>query len=159
MERYIALADELLEALDQHRHIPPESLSNTMCGEVAVLRLLQGTNAELGAGHISRELHMTTSRVAAVLNSLERKDMIERSVDAQDRRRVMVQLTAKGERCCQERHREARARITALLSRLGESDAAEFTRLTKRVFDILTQLGGPQPAAPGENSSTENEKK
>lgn len=146
MDRYIALADELIDALDQHRHIPPESLSNTLRGEVAVLRLLNCTNTGLSAGYISRELHMTTSRIAAVLNSLEKKNMIERTVDVQDRRRIMVQLTAKGKCHCQAHYEEARARMTALLFRLGESDATEFTRLTKRVFDILAQFEKQYPA-------------
>ena len=42
-----------------------------MRGEMAVLRLLAVEKQPLLAGEISKKLSMTTSRIAAVLNSLE----------------------------------------------------------------------------------------
>lgn len=146
MERYTVMADELLNALDEHPHMPPESLNNTMRGEIAVLRLLNGMDTEMSAGYISRELHMTTSRIAAVLNSLEKKSMIERAVDVHDRRRIIVRLTDKGKTHCLAHYAEVRSRITTLLSILGEKDAAEFTRLVKSVFDISSHLEQPPRA-------------
>ena len=98
MTNYSALAQELLHALDATGPRPPhEDISQTQRGEMAVLRLLARENRQLLAGEISRGLGMTTSRIAAVLNSLEKKDMITRCVDPADRRRVVVALTARGE--------------------------------------------------------------
>ena len=101
MTNYSALAQELLHALDTAGPRPPhEDISQTQRGEMAVLRLLAEENRQLLAGEISRGLGMTTSRIAAVLNSLEKKDMITRCADPADRRRVVVALTARGEDFC-----------------------------------------------------------
>ena len=108
-----------------------------MRGEMAVLRLLAVEKQPLLAGEISKKLSMTTSRNAAVHNSLEKKKMIERCEDAEDRRRVLVRLTQEGMAFCKGRHAEARTRFAHLLERLGNEDARQFVNLLKRVFAIL----------------------
>ena len=143
MTNYSALAQELLHALDTAGPRPPhEDISQTQRGEMAVLRLLAEENRQLLAGEISRGLGMTTSRIAAVLNSLEKKDMITRCVDPADRRRVVVALTARGEDFCRARRREAERDFTHLLERLGEDDARQFVHLLGRVFAILGEDRG-----------------
>lgn len=144
MTNYSALAQELLHALDAMGPRPPhEDISQTQRGEMAVLRLLAEENRQLLAGEISRGLGMTTSRIAAVLNSLEKKGMITRLADPGDRRRVVVALTGRGEDFCRARRRDAERDFTHLLERLGEEDARQFVRLLGRVFAILAEEGGP----------------
>ena len=144
MTNYSALAQELLHALDTAGPRPPhEDISQTQRGEMAVLRLLAEENRQLLAGEISRGLGMTTSRIAAVLNSLEKKDMITRCADPADRRRVVVARTGRGEDFCRARRREAERDFTHLLERLGEDDARQFVHLLGRVFAILAEERGP----------------
>ena len=144
MTNYSALAQELLHALDATGPRPPhEDISQTQRGEMAVLRLLAEENRQLLAGEISRGLGMTTSRIAAVLNSLEKKDMITRCADPADRRRVVVALTERGEDFHLARRREAERDFTHLLERLGEDDARQFVHLLGRVFAILAEERGP----------------
>ena len=144
MTNYTALAQELLHALDVAGPQPPhEDISQTQRGEMAVLRLLARENRQLLAGEISRGLSMTTSRIAAVLNSLEKKGMITRCADPGDRRRVVVSLTACGAAFCQARRKDAERDFTHLLERLGEEDARQFVHLLGRVFAILAEERGP----------------
>ena len=139
MTNYSALAQELLHALDATGPRPPhEDISQTQRGEMAVLRLLAREQRQMLAGEISRSLSMTTSRIAAVLNSLEKKEMIARLPDPADRRRVAVALTARGEDFCLARRKEAERDFTHLLERLGEDDARQFVHLLGRVFAILS---------------------
>ena len=143
MTNYSALAQELLHALDATGPRPPhEDISQTQRGEMAVLRLLAREQRLMLAGEISRSLSMTTSRIAAVLNSLEKKEMIARLPDPADRRRVAVALTARGEDFCRARRREAERDFTHLLERLGEDDARQFVHLLGRVFAILGEDRG-----------------
>ena len=143
MTNYSALSQELLHALDTAGPRPPhEDISQTQRGEMAVLRLLARERRQMLAGEISRSLSMTTSRIAAVLNSLEKKDMITRCVDPADRRRVVVALTARGEDFHLARRREAERDFTHLLERLGEDDARQFVHLLGRVFAILAEDRG-----------------
>lgn len=135
-----SLADELLRIMDENPHsLHDDQISATLRGEMAVMRLLggRGTPCQLAAGEISRKLSMTTSRIAAVLNSLERKQMIVRQADPHDKRRVMVTLTEQGLAFCEEKHRHFVARATRFFELLGEEDARVFVRLMKRVAQIL----------------------
>lgn len=145
MTNYAEMAEEILCAMDATRHCPPhEELSRTVRGEIAVLRLLSTRERPLLAGEISKGLSMTTSRIAAVLNSLEKKALIVREDDAGDRRRVLVRLTPEGEALCREQRESARRDFTRVLERLGEEDARRFTDLLKRVLTFLPE----RPAHP-----------
>lgn len=84
---------------------------------MAVMRLLHnGTKKKMTAGELSSRLSMTTSRVAAVLGSLEKKGLLERENDAVDRRRVLVSLTQAGEALCEKRKAHFKSKIALLLS-------------------------------------------
>ena len=93
-----ALTEEMTRLLDEHpREARENRFSASLCGEMAVMRLLHnGTKKKMTAGELSSRLSMTTSRVAAVLGSLEKKGLLERENDAVDRRRVLVSPDAGG---------------------------------------------------------------
>lgn len=138
MDRYEALAQELMCSLDQKIKSPPqEEIGAAMRGEMAVLRLLTREGAPMTAGKISHALGMTTSRIAAVLGSLEKKEMILRQADDADKRRVLVTLTQQGSACCQRRRQEVLAHMTAMLAYLGEDDAENFVRIMKRTHEFM----------------------
>ena len=136
MNPYESLAEQMLLTMDQHRHIPPEPVSGTIRGEMAVLRLLSHLGGGQNPGEIAGKLNMTTSRIAAVLNSLEKKQQIIRTVDPSDRRRMLVSLTEKGKTTCLERREEAKQHLTRMLMRLSEEDAQTFVRLCNQLFFV-----------------------
>ena len=146
MNEYEALAHAFLNDMASKKRLPPhgDEVSASMRGEMAVLRLLGESELPLTAGDLSRDLRMTTSRIAAVLNSLQRKGMIERDADTLDRRRVLVRLTAAGSALCEHRKACVRGRLTAIFERLGMEDTREFMRIMGRVFDINEALGGAE---------------
>ena len=138
MQYYEALAQEMMSALDQTIKSPPqEEISAAMRGEMAVLRLLGREAKPLPAGEISRALSMTTSRIAAVLGSLEKKDMILRQADEIDKRRVLVTLTQKGDAFFLKRRQEVMEHMTEMLQYLGKEDAAHLVRIIKRTHDYM----------------------
>ena len=134
MNRYEYLAEQLLLSMDRHKHLPLEPVSDAVRGEMAVLRLLSQEENGMHAGEIADMLRMTTSRIAAMLNSLEKKLMIRRITDPKDKRRVIVFLTHTGRAACNERRNEAKAHLTAMLERFCEEDAQTFVRLCSRLF-------------------------
>lgn len=138
MELYSSLARELLEALDHKKKRPPHGdMSASMRGEMAVMCMLANEEKPVTAGSISSTLHMTTSRIAAVLGSLQKKKLIERICDEKDKRRVLVTLTDEGMDFCKKRKQHIIDDMSYMLSQLGEEDARQFVRLMKRVHDIM----------------------
>lgn len=141
MERYEALAREFFEALDASSSVPSnDRVSETMRGEAAVMRLLMRQEKSLTPGEIGKLLGMTSSRVAAVMNTLEKKGLVLREGDAQDRRRVRVTLTEQGKVFCRHKQRCAVGDLSTLLSQLGEEDAALFVRLSRRVMEMMPRM-------------------
>lgn len=141
MNIYEALTKELMEAFAARRAVPPkDKISESIRGEMAVLRLLGEEQLPIAAGEISRVLNMTTSRIAAVLASLEKKEFITRRSDDEDKRRVLVALTDKGRDFHAAKKAEAHMHMQQLLMRLGEDDAREYVRLMKRVAQILPEI-------------------
>lgn len=142
MDQYEALAKELIAAIDRDGRQPPhDQVSASLRGEMAVIRLLAKQDGQMTAGDISRVLHMTTSRIAAVLGSLQKKGMIDRYADPEDRRRVLVELTLMGKDFSKERERCLYMDMTRMLHALGEEDAAHLVRIVKR----LTEIALPHP--------------
>ena len=133
------LTEEMTRLLDEHpREARDNRFSAIMCGEMAVMRLLHnGSRKKMTAGELSSKLSMTTSRMAAVLGSLEKKGLLERENDEVDRRRVLVSLTQAGDALCEKRRQHFMKKISLLLSMLGD-DAPEFVRLLGRVFEITS---------------------
>ena len=133
------LTEELVRLLDEYpREARDYRFSSTLRGEMAVMRLLHsGAKQKMTAGELSSRLGMTTSRVAAVLGSLEKKGLLERENDEVDRRRVLVSLTQAGDALCEKRRQHFMKKILMLLSMLGD-DAPEFVRLLGRVFEITS---------------------
>lgn len=96
------LTEELVRLLDEYpREARDNRFSSTLRGEMAVMRLLHNSRQKMTAGELSSRLDMTTSRIAAVLGSLQKKGLLERESDEEDRRRVMVSLTEAGDRLCE----------------------------------------------------------
>ena len=146
MNEYEALAHAFLNSMAEKKRLPPhgDEVSASMRGEMAVLRLLGESELPLTAGDLSRDLRMTTSRIAAVLNSLQKKGLIERGGDAQDRRRVLVRLTGEGSALCEHRKACVRRRLAAIFEQLGMEDTRAFVRIMGRVLEINEALGAPQ---------------
>ena len=84
----------------------------------------------------------STARTAAALRSLEAKGCILRSIDKNDRRRVLVELTAFGSKKVEELRKNLYDGAVYALNALGD-DAEEFIRLIDKLTD-------PTPAKKGE---------
>ena len=90
-------------------------------GEMRLLGCLHAGADGRTAGELSMLLELSTARIAAMLNNLERKGAITRARDEADRRRVVV--------CLAEVYR-----------RMGEDDTRELLRLSDRAGEIAQQI-------------------
>ena len=94
---YTVLAREYMEVLFQMRNRKASKrITDSMHGEHVMLSYLSHHDGIGIPSEISSELGVSTARIAATLNSLETKGLITRRIDEQDRRRILVELTALG---------------------------------------------------------------
>lgn len=137
---YEALAAELLQrmfALGNER--PHMDIAESLRGEMIALHFIERRGCPVKPSEISRGIRRTTARVAAALNSLEKKGLVTREIDENDRRRILVKITPAGRDMVEERHRDIIRIATTLLSMLGEEDAREYVRITGRLAEFAAQ--------------------
>ncbi len=134
---YRCLADELVYSLYRSSKSPFQKTQRDVSqGEIAILVYLNLVCDGITSGDISKFLKITTGRVATALNSLEKKQWIERRSDESDKRKVLVYITDAGREVATEKHEAAMAEVVKVLRALGDDDAAELVRIVKRIIAI-----------------------
>ena len=122
-------------------HALREDLSQVFShGEMRLLGCLNAGADGRTAGELSTLLDLSTARIAAMLNNLERKGAITRARDTADRRRVVVRLTEQGRNEVQTSFNEAVACLSEVYRRMGEADTRELLRLSDRAGEIAQQI-------------------
>jgi DNA-binding MarR family transcriptional regulator len=156
---YSSLTDELLKKLvamkRSHSH---KKLGEFVEGEMFVLNVLTFGKDKALPGELAALMKTSTSRIAAILNGLERKGLITREIDEADRRRILVALTAAGKELVLEKHQRIYDFTKSVLERLGEDDAREALRLLDRVIDVYKELAPSScnPCAESSDADTNN---
>lgn len=140
MDFFEQIAREQVRAMILN-HARREDLSQVFSqGEMRLLGCLNAGADGHTAGELSTLLDLSTARIAAMLNNLERKGAITRARDTADRRRVVVRLTEQGRNEVQTSFNEAVACLSEVYRRMGEADTRELLRLSDRAGAIAQQI-------------------
>ena len=116
-------------------------------GESGVLLYLYHTGVPMYPGELTDRLGLTTGRVANILKELERAALIVRSPDGQDRRRVLVSLTGKGEAIARARHDATIAYHARLMTGFSDEETRQFFRMIQRIVNTMENDAGNKPAS------------
>lgn len=137
---YMELAEKLFQNMYLLRKSRPQrKMTESMQGETFVLRYISQHEGSVVPGEISAIMDISSARIAATLNSLEKKGLITRQIDTNDRRRILVRLTQAGKDLAEEHHQSVMEGGARLLSLLGEQDAMEYVRITGRLAELACQ--------------------
>jgi DNA-binding MarR family transcriptional regulator len=133
---YTNLAQEFMGIMGQMRkHNMHKPINDSMHGEIFVLLYISQHEDNAIPSEISNEVGISTARVAATLNSLEKKGMITRKIDVNDRRRILVEMTPSGKELIEDHFKMIMKITINMLSYLGEEDAKEYVRIMKRLAE------------------------
>ena len=111
------------------RALAREGLTTGQLGALEALLHIGAMNErELGS-----KLLRSGGNVTTVLDNLERRDLVHRARNPDDRRCVTVALTPKGRRLISGVFPEHAARITAAMSVLNADEQAELGRLCRKL--------------------------
>lgn len=130
---YRHLAYELMECMNLASSEVGIEKSSAYRGECGLLLYLYGADGGITSGELSEKMAVSTGRIAAILNGLEKKNMIERIPDDADKRKVYAYITDEGARFVEMKKEELAEKIENTLSRLGEKDASELVRIAKQI--------------------------
>ncbi len=133
---YNALAKEFFHSIRMTGKGPfQKKVEDVSHGERRILGFLMEDNG-VTAGELSEKLCLTTPRVASTLNSLSKKNFIERHRDVSDKRVVIVKITDIGKTFMEAEFEKAMEIMIKTFEQLGEHDSMEFVRIMKRIHEI-----------------------
>lgn len=134
---YEILAQTLLKSMARmHRNGLHKRINESMYGEQFVLHHIFLHEGDILPGEISIKMGISAARITATLNSLEKKKLLVRNIDPNDRRRILIELTEQGRSQARENHQIILDNACNMLSELGEHDAGEYVRITGRLVEI-----------------------
>src|SRR3954471_1567332 len=102
--------------------------------QARALRVLVGREG-VRISQLAEALHIAPRSATEVADSLERRGLVERERDPDDRRAVVVRPTEAGRRLRTEVERARAAATRALFAQLPAEDRAELARILRRLVD------------------------
>jgi DNA-binding MarR family transcriptional regulator len=113
-------------------------------GEVGVLSALRlaGPPYRLTPTRLGRGLLLSSAGITSRLDRLERRGLVVRLPDPDDRRGVLIELTTSGAELVDSAVRANSESEARLLTTFGPEDLAEFERLLRRLAVTLEPASG-----------------
>ena len=133
------LKSELIKTFLRLKKIKSGFLMNKNISWVSLM-LLKKLELDGNVNGICETLHITKPAVTYILNSFEKEVYITRSIDTNDRRRIVIKLTDKGKKFARDQEKAYERFFEGLLGRFGDSNTKEFISLLNRFGDILNEM-------------------
>lgn len=127
-ERLLACIDQAL----RHHHL-------SRAGREA-LAVLDGAGQPLSPTAIAERLIVTTASITSLVDTLERRGLVERQPDPTDRRRLLIVITQDGKAIVDQFLPEVVALQTAAMATLTEAQRRQFLELLTTLGANLTTL-------------------
>lgn len=101
------------------------------------LAVLDGAAEPLSPTEIARRLIVTTASVTSLLDTLERRGLVERRPDPADRRRLLVAITPPAQAMVRQYVPEVVALQGAVMSGIGEEDRQQLIAILTRIREAI----------------------
>lgn len=125
-------------------HLPGLApLTEMARGESLALRYL----ADCGPAcptQLSRAMHVSTARIAALVRHLESKGLVLRAREPKDERKIRISLTPAGRALLQARAAQAAACAQQLLAALEPDELQQYLALQRKLLGAATEIAPSQ---------------
>lgn len=101
------------------------------------LAVLDGAGEPLSPTEIARRLIVTTASVTSLLDTLERRGLVERRPDPADRRRLLVAITPPAQAMVRQYVPEVVALQGAVMSGIDEEDRQQLIAVLTRIREAI----------------------
>ena len=131
---YENIAAELLQIRAEFARITEHQVINEFArGEFFVLNYLLVHEDTAYPKELSREMKVSSARIAALLNQTDKKGWTMRTADAEDSRQTLITMTESGREAIMNKKKEIFDMVVEMLQELGEEDAQELLRIKRRI--------------------------
>lgn len=109
---------------------------NLTTSQLAALRHL-ARRGRLAAGEVARGVSVSQATITGVLDRLERRELVTRTRDPEDRRRVVIELTEAGREVVATSPPPLHERFVLRLAELPEAERKEIDRVLRRIVRMM----------------------
>lgn len=99
-----------------------------------------GSPDNVSISDIQNFLFITKAGVSQMLNALEGKGYINRDIDRNNRRKLIITLTPLGEDTLQDVTKVFDATLSEIIARLGKDEINKFIESINRIIDVLKEI-------------------
>ena len=100
--------------------------SNISQGESGVLLYLLNSNNNVSQSDLSEKLDVSIARIVAIINTLQKKELIEKKIDANDKRKTIISITEAGKEIITQRKKQAIQFIENVIKELDEKEIEQY---------------------------------
>ena len=137
--------------MDLRKFRPPFGIKTTLApGELMTLHRIAhmqfraenniGEDSDLSISDIREDLDVSKPAVSQVLNALEKKELVTREISREDRRKIIVRLTPKGDALLLEFRRQSDMLLDSVIERFGVPNMREFLDSFEELMSIFYDL-------------------
>lgn len=101
------------------------------------LAVLDGAGEPLRPTEIARRLIISTASVTSLLDTLERRGLVERRPDQKDRRGLLIAITPAAQHLVRQYVPQIVALQTAVMSGIDEHDRQQFVEVLRRMHEAI----------------------
>jgi len=143
--------DLIMPQIVRRFHAIPSRPHRTPSLSVPQLRMLLMLEIEGDAsmGELARRASVTMPTATSSINTLVDGRYVSRRRSPDDRRVVLVSLTAKGRKVLERFRAERRERMAAVLGQLSPGDQERFVQAFEDILEILRRLDAAREAESG----------
>ena len=102
--------------------------------------MIIGLEKEIMPSTIGIYMGMDRSSLSRMVDSLEEKGFVRRNNDPEDRRKVLVSLTEKGEKCSEILNKISEEMSVELLGLAGDQDFRDFEDSLETMLRVLSKI-------------------
>jgi|GEM_PF-263711 DNA-binding MarR family transcriptional regulator len=144
----MAYEDDALERMHrimtEGRSAMVENMNRVHRGEPAVMREL-AVKGERTPSQLADATGNSAGRISAILSSLEKKGWATRTIDPENRRKVIVRITPEGLRLVNLHKKAMDDRVRWVFGQMGRRRTEEFLSLFEAMMTYMSLCGPGQP--------------
>jgi DNA-binding MarR family transcriptional regulator len=140
----VRAADALLREFDRRRR----EIADLSASAFQTLAILDGAGEPLPGHVVAERLLVSSASMTSLLDTLERRGLIERHPHPVDRRKVLIHLTDAGAEIVDRMLPVVHAASTEAFAHLSEGDRGQLIEMLSAVRAGLVDAAGSRPARP-----------
>lgn len=135
--KYLILFRTLFKEMRTLLPMPPkrELRLDNMSQWMVLAYLVENEEKEITQKDIERAIHRSRATVSGILDTLEKKEMVTRSISKNDKRKKIIQLCPKVLKSCQSARQSFQAAEKILIQDIPSEDLAVFDSVIEKMIE------------------------